>query len=79
MLNIAGEARPVVVHGVQHLFHPPARLAAWPADHDRRSRITFVLRNLSREVVEQGLAAFLDAARDPLPGSNTGTTTPART
>lgn len=79
LLNIAGEARPVVVHGVQHLFHPPARLAAWPADHDRRSRITFVLRNLPREVVERGLAAFLDAARDPLRESDTGTTTPART
>lgn len=79
MLNIAGEARPVVVHGVQHLFHPPATLAGWPEGHDRKSRITFVLRNLSREVVERGLAAFLDAARDPLRGNDTETTTPART
>jgi G3E family GTPase len=64
LLNIAGEERPVAVHGVQHVFHPPARLAAWPADHDRRSRITFVLRDLPRAVVEEGLAAFLAASRD---------------
>jgi len=64
LLNIAGEERPVAIHGVQHLFHPPARLADWPANHDRRSRITFVLRDLPRAVVEDGLVAFLSAARN---------------
>ncbi|MBR0670957.1 CobW family GTP-binding protein [Neoroseomonas soli] len=64
LLNIAGEDRPVVVHGVQHVFHPPVRLAAWPEGHDRRSRITFVLRNLPRAVVEEGMAAFLSAAAE---------------
>lgn len=64
LLNVAGEERPIVVHGVQHVFHPPVRLAAWPEGHDRRSRITFVLRNLPREVVEEGLAAFLSAAQE---------------
>ena len=63
LLNLAGEDRPVAIHGVQHLFHPPVRLAEWPAGHDRRSRITFVLRNLPRAAVEEGLAAFLAAAR----------------
>ncbi|KND55299.1 putative metal chaperone, involved in Zn homeostasis, GTPase of COG0523 family [Candidatus Paraburkholderia kirkii] len=38
ILNVAGEDRPVVVHGVQYVFHPPAVLDAWPSD-DRRSRI----------------------------------------
>jgi G3E family GTPase len=64
LLNIAGEEQPVAIHGVQHVFHPPARLAAWPPGHDRRSRITFVLRDIPRAVVEDGLAAFLAAARD---------------
>ena len=64
LLNIAGEDRPVVVHGVQHVFHPPLKLAAWPQDHDRRSRLTLVLRNLPRAVVEEGLAAFVQAARE---------------
>jgi len=64
ILNLQGEDRPVVLHGVQHVFHPPERLAAWPAGHDRCSRIVFILRNLDRAVVEEGLPAFLQAARD---------------
>jgi G3E family GTPase len=31
IVRIRGEARPLAVHGVQHTFHPPTRLAAWPA------------------------------------------------
>src|SRR5271170_6717591 len=38
IVNVAGDDRPVVVHGVQHVFHPPIRLPAWP-DHDRRTRL----------------------------------------
>ncbi|MCA3349804.1 MAG: GTP-binding protein [Roseomonas sp.] len=64
ILNLQGEDRPVVLHAVQHVFHPPERLAAWPAGHDRQSRIVFILRDLDRAVVEEGLAAFLQAARD---------------
>ena len=56
-------ARPVVIHGVQHVFHPPVRLDAWP-DGQRLTRIVFILRDLDRAVVEEGLAAFLQAARD---------------
>jgi G3E family GTPase len=64
ILNLQGEDRPVVLHGVQHVFHPPERLAAWPAGHDRQSRLVFILRDLDRAVLEEGLAAFLQAARD---------------
>ena len=64
ILNLQGEDRPVVLHGVQHVFRPPERLTAWPAGHDRCSRIVFILRDLDRAVVEEGLAAFLQAARD---------------
>jgi G3E family GTPase len=39
-------ARPVVIHGVQHVFHPPVRLAAWP-DADHSTRMVFILRDLS--------------------------------
>ena len=39
-------ARPVVIHGVQHVFHPPIRLAAWP-DADHSTRLVFILRDLS--------------------------------
>lgn len=54
VLNVAGEATPIVVHGVQHLFHPPVSLLSWP-DGDRRSRLVFITRGLGREVVEQAL------------------------
>lgn len=64
LLNLAGEDRPVVVHGVQHLFHPPAMLAAWPESHDRKSRLVFVLRDLDPAVVASGLGAFIAAAGD---------------
>jgi G3E family GTPase len=47
ILNLHGEAAPVVIHGVHHVFHPPVALAAWP-DDDRRSRIVFITRGISR-------------------------------
>lgn len=51
ILDVAGESRPVAVHGVQHIFHPPAVLAAWPsADH--RSRVVFITRDLGQAAVE---------------------------
>jgi G3E family GTPase len=57
LLNIAGETRPVAVHGVQHLFHPPAQLDAWP-DDDRRSRIVLIVRDVERGFFERTLASF---------------------
>jgi G3E family GTPase len=50
--------RPVVLHMVQHVLHPPARLAAWPSA-DRRSRLVFVTQHLEAETVRRLLNAFL--------------------
>ena len=66
ILNVAGLATPVVIHGVQHLIHPPVHLEGWP-DPDRRSRIVFIVRGLEQSVIERSLAAFhrqADPARD---------------
>jgi G3E family GTPase len=49
---------PVVVHGVQHVFHPPARLERWP-DQDHRSRIVFITRDLPERTVRELFEAFL--------------------
>ena len=49
---------PVVVHGVQHVFHPPARLERWP-DDDHRSRIVFITRDLPERTVREMFEAFL--------------------
>jgi G3E family GTPase len=62
ILNVAGQDRPVAIHGVQHLFHPPALLAAWPDDDPRTSRLVFITRDLPRDVIEEGLNAFNNAA-----------------
>jgi G3E family GTPase len=51
---------PVVVHGVQHLFHPPILLPQWPSD-DHRTRMVFITRDLPREAIEKTLAAFEEA------------------
>lgn len=51
--------RPAVIHGVQHVFHPPSWLARWPSD-DRHSRIVFITRGVPRAWVIALLEA-LDA------------------
>jgi G3E family GTPase len=43
---------------VRHLIHPPVKLAAWPKDDPRTSRIVFITRDLPRAAVEDGLRAF---------------------
>ena len=45
ILNVAGDPLPIVVHGVQHVFHPLSRLSAWP-DADRCSRLVLIVKDL---------------------------------
>ncbi|MGH7116564.1 MAG: CobW family GTP-binding protein [Stellaceae bacterium] len=61
ILAIAECRGPVVVHAVQHVAHPPVELEDWP-DADRRSRLVFVTRGLSREPVAQLFAAISGVA-----------------
>jgi G3E family GTPase len=63
ILNLHGQDRPVAIHGVQHLMHPPTRLAAWPEGDPRTSRLVFITRDLPRDAVEDGLRAFAAASR----------------
>jgi G3E family GTPase len=49
--------RPVVVHGVQHLFHPPRRLDAWP-DEDQRTRIVVIGKSLDADLIRRLYDAF---------------------
>jgi G3E family GTPase len=64
ILNVAGASTPVVVHGVQHLVHPPSHLAAWP-DADRRSRIVFITRDIPRAEIERSLDTFNRLSNPP--------------
>ena len=58
--------RPVVIHGVQHLFHPAVRLAGWP-DPDRRTRIVLIVDGLDQDFVERLFAAAIGEARTDTP------------
>jgi G3E family GTPase len=49
---------PVVVHGVQHIFHPPARLERWP-DDDRRTRLVFITRDVDPQKIRALFEAFV--------------------
>jgi G3E family GTPase len=55
--------QPVVLHGVQHLFHPPVLLPQWPSE-DHRTRMVFITRGLPPEAIEATLAAFEKAAAE---------------
>ena len=55
-----------MIHGVQHVFHPPAQLAAWP-DDDHRSKIVFITHDLDETTFAQSLKAFNEDSTAPLP------------
>ena len=61
-------AGPVVIHGVQHVIHPPVHLDAWP-DEDRRSRLVFITRDIGREEIEASLSTF-NALADAATGAD---------
>jgi G3E family GTPase len=50
LINVEGKHGPMVVQGVQHLFHPPLELAAWPGP-DHTTRLVFITRGIPRETV----------------------------
>ncbi|MBB5393863.1 MULTISPECIES: GTP-binding protein [unclassified Herbaspirillum] len=60
ILNLKGDDKPTVIHGVQHIFHPTATLPEWPSG-DRRSRIVFITRDIERATIERSFDAFMQA------------------
>ncbi|MGQ0752276.1 MAG: CobW family GTP-binding protein [Betaproteobacteria bacterium] len=52
LVSVEGKPGPMVVQGVQHLFHPPLELAGWPGD-DHGTRLVFITRGITRETVAQ--------------------------
>jgi len=43
--------RPIILHGVQHVFHEPLELDAWPSE-DQRTRLVFITRNIPKQTIE---------------------------
>ncbi|NQY15623.1 MAG: GTP-binding protein [Henriciella sp.] len=54
IINLANSKKPIVVHGVQHVFHPVVTLDEWPSE-DRRSRIVFITRGIKEELLRDTL------------------------
>ena len=50
IVHVEGEGGPIVLQGAQHLFHPPVTLETH--DSEPRSRIVFIVRNMTRESIE---------------------------
>jgi G3E family GTPase len=61
--------RPLVVHAVQHVFHPPVRLDAWP-DQNHNSRLVFIVKDIEKPAIEELFRTFTD----PVTGSGAAQT-----
>ncbi len=61
LVNVAGHKGPLIVQGVQHLFHPPIELEKWPGD-DHDTRMVFITRGISEQSVRQLFAAVASVA-----------------
>ena len=58
ILNVLGQDRPVAIHAIRHLLHPPTLLPAWPDGDPRTSRLVFITVGMPRSAVEDGVRAF---------------------
>lgn len=54
VINVDGQRGPVVIHGVQHIFHPPVYLDEWP-DDDHDSRLVFITRKIPEHLIQATL------------------------
>jgi G3E family GTPase len=61
LLRVSDAAGPIVLHGVQHVIHPPVHLEEWP-DSDHASRIVLVVQGIDPALIRRSLLAFLHAA-----------------
>ena len=63
IVDVADRDRPVVLHGVQHVFHPPILLDDWP-DDGRETRIVCITRGLDETDLSNALDAAVGNLRD---------------
>lgn len=61
ILNVKGQPRPFVVHGVQHIFYPPDTLKDWRGE-DRRSRLVLITKDLPEATVRRHFKPFVGEA-----------------
>ncbi|HWK46400.1 MAG TPA: GTP-binding protein [Stellaceae bacterium] len=61
ILWVSDTDRPVVIHGVQHLFHPPVLLDQWSETAPKVTRVVFITRDIPEKVI----AGLFDALIHP--------------
>lgn len=61
ILDVAGQETPIAIHGVHHLFHPPASLPGW-GTLPRLSRVVFITHALEPQAI---MALFTDVLQTP--------------
>jgi G3E family GTPase len=54
IVNVAELPGPLVLHGVQHVIHPPTMLKTWPSD-DRRTRMVFITYDIDEAALRSSL------------------------
>jgi G3E family GTPase len=60
LLKLSDEPNhPLAIHGVQHVFHPPARLASWP-DGLAQTRLVFIVKDIEKVQIEKLFQALID-------------------
>lgn len=64
VLDVKDVDRPIAVHGVQHVFHPPAALPNWDSI-ERVSRIVFITKNLSEGAVRATFQEYFPGQLKP--------------
>jgi G3E family GTPase len=55
--------RPLVLHGVQNIFHRPERLAAWPEGAKLETRLVLITKDMPEMFVKDLFAAFTGSPR----------------
>jgi G3E family GTPase len=49
---------PLVIHGVQHLFHTPVWLDEWP-DENQKTRLVFITNGIERKTLETYFGSWI--------------------
>ena len=53
---------PLVIHGVQHVFHDPVWLDGWP-DDDHQTKLVFITNGIQRETLDQFFKAWISSSK----------------
>ena len=53
---------PLVIHGVQHVFHDPAWLDEWP-DEDHQTKLVFITKGIEHETLDMFFKAWISSSK----------------